>query len=209
MLPLFPLQLVVYPREELNLHIFEPRYRQLISECEEEGITFGIPAFMDDAVAEIGTEMELLRVAKRYPDGKMDVVTQGVGLFRIGRFFREAPGKLYAGAEVEPLPFRLDDGDPVVAQQLLDMVGELYQLLGVDREAPDDPSGFFTYQVAHHVGFSLKQQYELLTRTGEGERQQYMLQHLEEFLPRVRHMNEVRQRIQMNGHFRNIQPPKL
>jgi Lon protease-like protein len=209
MLPLFPLQLVVYPTEQLNLHIFEPRYRQLIHECEETGINFGIPAYIDESVSETGTEMELLRIEKRYPDGKMDVVTRGTGLFRIERFYRQAPGKLYAGAEVQPLPYRLDDGDPARAQELLEQVGELYRLLGVDRQAPTELSTFSTYAVAHHVGFSLKQQYELLTLPGEGQRQAYMLEHLKEFLPQVRHMHEVRQRIQMNGHFRNIKPPNI
>ncbi|MEO1628994.1 MAG: LON peptidase substrate-binding domain-containing protein, partial [Bacteroidota bacterium] len=46
--PLFPLKLVVYPGEQLNLHIFEPRYKQLIRECEQNKVTFGIPAFIND-----------------------------------------------------------------------------------------------------------------------------------------------------------------
>jgi len=209
MLPLFPLQLVVFPDEQLNLHIFEPRYRQLFKECEEEGITFGIPAFLDGSVSETGTEMELLRIGKRYPDGKLDVVTRGMGLFKIERFFRQAHGKLYAGAEVRPLSFQLDDGDPALARQLLELVSELYERLKVDRQPPADPDSFSTYEVAHYVGFSLEQQYELLTLPGEGQRQEYMLAHLKEFLPQVRNMNEVRRRIQMNGHFRNIQPPEI
>ena len=63
-LPLFPLQLVVYPGEKLNLHIFEPRYKQLIQECQEQGTTFGIPAFIDSEIMSIGTEIELLKIEK-------------------------------------------------------------------------------------------------------------------------------------------------
>ena len=60
-LPLFPLKLVAFPGEELNLHIFEPRYKQLIRECEQNGTTFGIPTFLDNKVLDFGTEIELIK----------------------------------------------------------------------------------------------------------------------------------------------------
>ena len=65
-LPLFPLKLVVYPGEQLNLHIFEPRYKQLIREAEHNGTTFGIPAFIEENVMDIGTEIKLLSIEKRH-----------------------------------------------------------------------------------------------------------------------------------------------
>ncbi|NJL77077.1 MAG: hypothetical protein HC892_20750 [Saprospiraceae bacterium] len=102
-LPLFPLQLVAFPGEALNLHIFEPRYRQLIQECETDGITFGIPAFIDGRVQEIGTEIELIAIEKRYGDGKLDVKTKGIGIFKIEEFLSRAPSKLYPGAKVKKI----------------------------------------------------------------------------------------------------------
>ena len=80
-LPLFPLQIVVFPNENLNLHIFEPRYKELINECEKEGTTFGIPAFLKQKVMEFGTELEVIKVEKRYGKGEMDIKTKGIGLF--------------------------------------------------------------------------------------------------------------------------------
>ncbi|HEY0108163.1 MAG TPA: LON peptidase substrate-binding domain-containing protein, partial [Fibrella sp.] len=75
LIPLFPLSLVVYPGEDLNLHIFEPRYRQLVSECIEEEKTFGIPAFIENKLPGYGTEVHVTTLHKRYDDGRMDVKT--------------------------------------------------------------------------------------------------------------------------------------
>ena len=63
------LQLVAFPTEDLNLHIFEPRYRQMMRECEEQGTTFGIPAYLNKREQEYGTELKLMEIVKRYPDG--------------------------------------------------------------------------------------------------------------------------------------------
>ena len=82
-LALFPLQIVVFPGEAVNLHIFEPRYRELIKDCQEDGITFGIPTFQNGKVLDFGTEVELLSIEKRYPGGEMDIKTRARGIFQI------------------------------------------------------------------------------------------------------------------------------
>lgn len=207
-LPLFPLELVVFIGEHLNLHIFEPRYRQLMQEAEEEGILFGIPAFVEGRVMPVGTRMRLQSIEKRYPDGKLDVRTQGVDLFRIMELYNPAPEKLYSGATVQDLPVNLT-GDPIAAQQILEQVRRLFQMLGIQKTLPEDPTTFSTYEIGHHVGFSLEQEYEFLCMTEEVERQQFMLAHLEHFIPMVEEANRLRERVKMNGHFKNIIPPKF
>ncbi len=206
MLPLFPLRMVVFPGETVNLHIFEPRYKQLIGECERDGITFGIPAFIGNQVMDLGTEIELIEVEKRYPNGEMDIRTRGLGLFRIERFLKVAPGKLYAAGEVR----RVDnepDGDPMVAQLLIDKLADLFRRLQVNVEIEDSPLVFRTYDYAHQVGFSLQQEYDFLCILDEMGRQQYLLEHLESILPAVAEMDELRRKAQMNGHFKNVIPP--
>ena len=74
-LPLFPLKLVAFPGERLNLHIFEPRYKQLIRECSENQITFGIPAFIDNKIVNIGTEIKLEKIENTYENGELDAVS--------------------------------------------------------------------------------------------------------------------------------------
>lgn len=208
-LPLFPLQLVAFPGESLNLHVFEPRYRQLVQECEEEGKTFGLPAFINGKVMEIGTEMRLLSVEKRYESGESDVKTEGVRPFRIKQLYRQAPGKLYAGAEVEWLEAENDKGDVAISVSILDMLENLFVLLKIDKEVPEDPAEMRTFDLAHHVGFSLEQEYQFLCIPDETARQEYMREHLERVLPMVREMENLRKRAQMNGHFKNILPPKF
>lgn len=85
-LPFFPLNLVAYPTENLNLHIFEPRYRQLINECLNEQKTFGIPAFINNKLPGYGTEMQIISLSKNYEDGRMDIKTKGLKVFRMLNF---------------------------------------------------------------------------------------------------------------------------
>ncbi|MCO6492912.1 MAG: LON peptidase substrate-binding domain-containing protein [Phaeodactylibacter sp.] len=206
LLPLFPLQLVVFPGENLNLHIFEPRYRQLIKECEEKGTTFGIPAHIDGKMMTVGTEVELLSIEKRYPNGEMDIKTRGLGLFSINEFFRTAPNKLYSAGEVRPLPHDTN-GDVLASAHILELVEELFSLMNIRKSIPSDPKGVVTYDLAHHVGFSLEQEYQFLCVTDERSRQEFMKMHLEKLIPIVKEMENLRKKAEMNGHFKNIIPP--
>lgn len=207
-LPMFPLKLVAFPGEALNLHIFEPRYKQLINECDANGTTFGIPAFIDDKVQEIGTEIELVSIDKVYPKGEMDIRTRGIGLFKILEFHQEVENRLYTGAEILRMPFDTE-GDFVINERILENLGELYRIMNITKPLPEHSADFNTYKIAHLVGFSIEQEYEFLCMTEELRRQDYMLTHLERLLPTAREMEELRKKVQMNGHFKNILPPQV
>lgn len=207
-LPLFPLQLVAFPEEALNLHIFEPRYKELINECDEKGITFGLPAFIDDKVSNIGTELELVSIEKRYKSGEMDIKTKGRGVFRIKEFFRNVEDRLYSGAEVERLPYDIK-GEFSKYEQIFELIKELYQVLKIQKPLPDLSGEFNTYKLAHLVGFSIEQEYEMLTILEEKRRQNFMIQHLEKLIPTAVEMEALRKKVQMNGHFKNILPPEI
>lgn len=208
LLPLFPLQLVAFPEERLNLHIFEPRYKQLVNECQERGITFGIPAYIEDEVMDIGTEMRLIEVQKTYDNGEMDIKTEGIGIFRLNEFYRVAPTKLYAGGEIERLTIQ-HDCDVLTNIDIINLVRELFSLLRINKSIPDDPEEAITYRLAHHVGLSMEQEYELLKIPTEIGRQAYMRSHLERLIPVVKEMENLRKRVQANGHFKNVIPPKV
>ena len=207
-LPVFPLRLVAFPGEDLNLHIFEPRYKQLIGECEAKGITFGIPAFIDDKVQPIGTEIELVNIDKKYPKGEMDIRTRGKGLFRIKEYFRDVDDRLYSGAEVERIEHDLD-GDYFKYEKILTHLAELYKVLNIQKPLPELNLELTTYSIGHLVGFSLEQEYEMLTMPEEDRRQDFMLAHLERLIPTAREMEELRKKVQMNGHFKNLLPPDV
>ncbi len=203
MLPLFPLELVVYPGETLSLHIFEKRYQQLIKDCENDGVSFGVPTYIDKKL-EYGTEVTLRKIEKKYPDGESDIICIGKRVFRITNFYPKLPNKLYAGGEV----IYLEDNDRTATElqeELLRNIAILYLELTIDRP-PIFDIPFISYQVAHKVGLALHQEYHLLTLRSELERLNYLIGHLKITIPVVREMNRTKEVIKMNGHFKNFDP---
>lgn len=205
-LPLFPLSLVVYPGEDLNLHVFEPRYRQLMSECIDEGKTFGIPAFINNKLPGYGTEVHVTTLDKQYEDGRMDVKTKGLRIFKLIDFVNPTPNKLYAGGQVELLEKEVVTGAGTYLEALLVRLGRLYDLLQIDTDYDPDKSPLFSYRIAHKVGLSVEQEYELLTMATESERQQFLIRHLDKVIPVVADMERTKDRIKLNGHFKNLDP---
>ncbi len=205
-LPLFPLKLVAFPGEELNLHIFEPRYKQLIRECEQNGTTFGLPAFLDNKVMDFGTEIELIKVIKKGSDGSMDIKTRGLGVFKIHEYYSIISDKMYSGADIERVSGN-ENGDPLMYSKIMALTEQLYEYLSIKKDIPKDRSDFSTFEIAHHVGFSLEQEYNFLTISNEVDRQEFMFEHLENLIPIVKDMERLRKRVEMNGHFKNIIPP--
>ncbi len=205
-LPVFPLNLVAFPGEQLNLHIFEPRYKQLIRDCQQEGKTFGIPAYIDDHLNELGTEMELLSIEKVYDDGKMDVKTRGLRVFRVLEFLKEIPEKEYSAAIID---YRTDtmDRDLEVSSMLFGYVRQLQQLLRIDRPHFEKPSALNSFEIGHLVGLNIKEEYQLLLYDRESDRQKYLLNHLKRIIPVVIETERLKQRVQLNGHFREEIPP--
>lgn len=203
-LPLFPLNIVGYPGERLNLHIFEPRYKQMINECLESGNTFGLPAFIDKKVMDFGTEMRVVELVKTYDDGKMDIRCEGVSVFRIIEFFQLMPDKLYMGARVS---VKQVDYNYELEQQtkMLNLLDELFNEIGLSKKFDEVNA----YAVAHYVGFTLKQEYELLTKFTESERMGYIINHINTIMPNIKRGKLIRDRIQMNGHFRKFDPLDL
>ena len=82
-IPIFPLGIVVYPGEKLNLHIFEPRYKQLIDECHKQKKPFGIPTVIDNKLQDYGSLVNITEITKVYDNDEMDIKTMGDKVFRI------------------------------------------------------------------------------------------------------------------------------
>ena len=203
MLALFPLETVVYPSESLPLHIFEKRYQELIFDCEEHGILFGIPTYINRRL-EYGTEVRLKKKVNTQSNGECDVVCIGTRVFKINSFYNQLPDKLYAGGEVE---YFKDDttSDAGLQKEVQYQIEKLYTELNLDR-TPVFTVPFFSYQVAHKIGLALSQEYQLLKIRKEINRLQYILGHLKTTIPIVKEMNRTRRVIEMNGHFKNFDP---
>src|ERR1043165_2077597 len=106
-IPIFPLGIVVYPGENLNLHIFEPRYKQLIQECFAEKKSFGIPTIIENRLQDFGSLMEITEITRVYDNGELDIKTIASKVFRILEVIKSIPDKLYSGAIVN-YPENLD-----------------------------------------------------------------------------------------------------
>jgi hypothetical protein len=207
-LPLFPLGLVAFPDENVNLHIFEPRYKQLINDCNESGETFGIIPFINKKLMHLGTEMEIVSIEKVYNNGEMDIKTKGIGLFKLDDFYSKIQNKLYGAGDITRIPIDLES-DFLVNQKIIQHVEELFEVLNIVKPIPTLDSLFHTYKIGHLVGFNIEQEYEFLTIRGEYDRQVFMLKHLERLIPIVREMHRLQERAKLNGHFKNIIPPEL
>ena len=150
-LPFFPLQSVVFPGENVPLHIFEERYKQLINDCRKEAITFGIPVYIDDNIA-YGTEVQLMEVVNTYDSGAMDVVCVARQIFRVISFNNTLNNRLYAGGEVQFID-NIKDSEITAKQEVFQKLKDLYQLIEVPF-APIEIELFNSYTLAHKMGLS-------------------------------------------------------
>lgn len=201
--PIFPLGIVVYPGEQLNLHIFEPRYRQLVLECVEGKKLFGIPTVIDDKINEMGTLVEVIEVSKLYEDGKMDIKTRGICVFRILELIKDLPEKLYSGAIVN-YPDNQEKDTRILMQTVINGIRQLHRFLKVEKDFKAPDSELWSYDVAHHAGLSLQEEYELLELLQEAQRQEYLKRHLSRVLPVMAEMEALKERVKQNGHFKNL-----
>ena len=203
-IPIFPLALVVYPGEKLNLHIFEPRYRQLISDCVENKKPFGIPAVLKNNLAEMGTLVQVTEISKMYEDGKMDIKTEGLAVFKILEVIRELPDKLYSGAIVT-YPDNITNGSASLMKKIIKGIREIHKNLGVTKEYIKKDEELASYDVAHHAGLSIEDEYQLLEFMSELHRQEFLKRHLVKVLPVMQEMDLLKGKIKLNGHFKNLE----
>lgn len=202
-LPLFPLQSIFFPGETVPLHIFEDRYKQLIHDCRKEAVTFGIPVYIYNSVT-YGTEVQLVEIVNTYDSGEMDVTCVGRQVFHIRSFDEKMEGKLYAGGEIEFLE-DVRDADSSLKSEVLEKLNELYALMDVPH-TPLSVERFNSYVLAHKMGLSFEQEYQLLQLRKESERLIFIKSHLLATIAVLQEVDRTKKTIEMNGDFRNFDP---
>ena len=202
-IPIFPLGIVVYPGENLNLHIFEPRYKQLISECHSQKKQFGIPTVIENRLQDYGSLVEIMEMTKIHENGEMDIKTRGSRVFRILEVIKEVPDKLYSGAIVN-YPETNEEGNKELMKKVMNSIRELHKLLKVDQDFKKKDEEVKAFDVAHHVGLSLQEEYEMLHLLQERQRQEYLKRHLTKVIPLAAEMEKLKEKIKLNGHFKNL-----
>lgn len=202
-LAFFPLKLVAFPGEELNLHVFEPRYKELLQDVEATGINFGICVFTDQ-LSGYGTEVILEKVKKRYDDGRLDIQTRGFRTFKILNFDNPVSGKLYAGGNVS----FLKDNPAITAVQQHEFIfylKEMLHLLNYD-EVEFDPLQVNSFTFAHKIGLRLEEELELLQMESESDRTDFLIRHFKRMIPVIKAVESAKEKIKLNGHYKYLDP---
>jgi Lon protease-like protein len=203
-IPIFPLGLVIYPGEKVHLHIFEPRYKQLIKDSQAGSRPFGVPVVLSNKMQEMGTMVAVTEITKEYDNGEMDIKTQGVRIFRMLEIIKSVPDKLYSGAIVNYPENNEGAGNGKLMQTLMTSVKEVHRLLNITKEFSKPDSELRSYDIAHHAGLSVDEEYEMLGLFLELQRQEYLKRHLQKVVPVLMEMEQLKEKVKLNGHFRNL-----
>jgi Lon protease-like protein len=197
LLPLFPLDVVLFPGTPLPLHIFEPRYKEMIGECLAEHRHFGVVRAIEQGLAEVGCTAEIVTVVKEYPDGRLDLVSEGRKRFEVVRVNQE---RSFLQAEVlmiEDEPGTAPREDTARAVQLH---SDLLALAGAAQDlSAADPSSLSFY-LAGSVPLDLDFKQQLLALRSEAERILLLINYLETIIPNLRRAATARERAGGNGH---------
>jgi uncharacterized protein len=196
LLPLFPLDVVLFPGTPLPLHVFEPRYKELISECLEHKRTFGILRAQEDGLADVGCTAEIVAVTNTYPDGRMDIVTEGRERFEVLEVDEQ---RSFLRGDVV---YFQDDPDNPSAQQVehaIKLHREILTMGGAQQSLPpaEDKISFY---LASSLPLDLDFKQALLEMRSETERIEAVTTAFEAILPKLRRAVQSRQKAGGNGH---------
>jgi Lon protease-like protein len=197
LLPLFPLEVVLLPGTPLPLHIFEPRYKEMIGECIAQQEPFGVVRAFEEGIAELGCTAEIITVTKEYPDGRMDLVAEGRKRFEVLELNRE---RSFLRAEVLLIPD--EPGDSAAAERLraIQLHLEILSLAGAVQDLSAADQNLLSFYLAGSLPLDLDFKQKLLAMRTEGERIAAVTAYLETILPKLRRVAEAREKAGGNGH---------
>lgn len=197
LLPLFPLDVVLLPGTPLPLHIFEPRYKEMISECLANDAPFGVVRALKEGIADIGCTAEIVTVTKEYPDGRMDLVAEGRQRFEVLQVNEE---RSFLRADVLLVPDDAIAAGDQENQRAAELHQEILALAGAVQDLSSAQPGLLSFHLAGSLPLDLDFKQKLLTMRSETERVQFLTSYLEEILPKLRRVARTRQSAGGNGH---------
>ena len=195
-LGLFPLGLVLLPTEQIPLHIFEDRYRELIGECLAEEREFGLVYADDDGLRDVGTRAAVTEVLERFEDGRMNIVVEGRERFRL---LELTSGRSFQTGVVEPLEDVPDPADPAEEGRALALFKRLVELTGAEVEPPPAEAQQLSFELAGRFEFAAGLKQRLLGLTSERERVHMLAEVLEAAAVAVEREREIAERAAGNG----------
>jgi Lon protease-like protein len=197
LLPLFPLDVVLFPGIALPLHIFEPRYKEMIGECRAQYRHFGVVRALDQGLAEVGCTAEIVTVVKEYPDGRLDLVAEGRKRFELLRVNQE---RSFLQAEVVMI-----DNEPGTSTQkeisrAIELHSELAAIAGATQDLSAADRLLLSFHLAGSLPLDLDFKQKLLSLRSEPERLSFFISYLETIIPNIRRTAKAREKAGGNGH---------
>jgi Lon protease-like protein len=199
LLPLFPLEVVLFPGTALPLHIFEPRYKEMIGECLSTKALFGVVRGLEQGLAEIGCTAEIAEVTKRYADGRLDIVTQGQNRFEVLQIDRE---RAFLRGEILMLPDEPGQAEQEEKERAIKAHKEILSLAGAGGEVISADPSTLSFQLAGSLPLDLDFKQKLLSTLSERERMHQLAAYLETILPALRRAARAKEKAGGNGHVR-------
>ena len=197
LLPIFPLDLVLFPGASLPLHIFEPRYKEMIAECLEQKRPFGIARVKESAVAEVGCTAIIVNVTKRYDDGRLDIATEGTQRFTIVQLNHDRD---FLQAEIT----NFDDDEPIKAplahqETAVQLHEQLFDTMDQDFEL-DLSKPLLSFQLVNSLPVDLDFKQSMLEMKSEPERIETLIEYYRVTIPKVEMTVRTREKASGNGH---------
>ena len=198
LLPLFPLDVVLLPGVPLPLHIFEPRYKEMITECLEQKKPFGVVRSKKEGIAEIGCTAEIIAVTKKHSDGRMDIITEGRERFEVMQLNQE---RSFLRAEVLYLQDEPGSAPAEKISQALKLHGQILSLAGAEPETVSEIDGSkLSFHLAGSLPLDPDFKQTLLEMKSEAERVETLLEYYRATIPKVEKTLRAREKASGNGH---------
>ena len=197
-LGLFPLNVVLLPTEQIPLHIFEPRYKELIGECLAGDEEFGLVYADEEGVRSIGTRARVTGVLERFDDGRLNIVVEGGERFRLVELTN---GRAFDIGEVEPVEDEDVEAEPADADRALALFRRVAELAEAEATEPE-PSRQLSYEIAARIELPVELKQELLESRSEPQRLHRLSQALDGIAELLQQQKQLRDLSSQNGHKR-------
>jgi Lon protease-like protein len=195
-LGLFPLGIVLLPTERIPLHIFEPRYQELIGECLDEEHEFGMLLVDEDGLRRVGTRARVLTVLERFDDGRLNIVVEGGDRFQLAEL---TEGRAFHTGTILPLSDDEATGDAGAAKRALDAFHRVAKLAEVEIDDPETGSAQLSFELAARVELPVGRKQELLELRSEPARLRLVSELLADAARALVLERELRERASRNG----------
>ena len=195
-LGLFPLGIVLLPTEQLPLHIFEERYKELIGECLEQDGEFGLVYADDDGLRDLGTRARVVEVLTRFEDGRLNILVEGGARFRLTEL---TDGRSFGTGLVTPIADLDDPAETAAVDEALRLFGLLREVTESEVDAPDPALPQLSFALAGKVELPADQKLGLLAETSERQRMELVQELLANAVLTAQRVRRAAERASSNG----------